>query len=354
MTNRPTLAPKMIRAAICLLITASLFTTGCIMRDVARNAVEYVGNIVPEGGDSYGKRVVVIPFSAGTRKVEPLARDLTAFLSGRLDKTNSYNRIAFEELAAKMNESAKGLSLTETMMTTARNMGINAIITGAVTDLSLRYRLKGLYGLRENTPFLILEAQVRLADPVTGVVFSEKTLFEEVEIEEFDAHNIRLGQEMDPKKVANLLAEIKPQALDWLEDELSDLNWGGVVLDVVGNQALITVGQDSGFSQGQRLAVIARGERLKAANGHDIYLPGEVVGHIQLKEIGKWESWAELIPQEPEEKLEKPEQKTAQAKEGAPKPQTAAKQVDLKEKPVMLPNGKVLPLVKPGQVVKDL
>ncbi len=371
MTKRSARARLITWPAICIIIFTSLLLNGCIVRDVFRNASDYVGDMVPEGGDGYGKRVVVVPFSSGTRKLTPLALDLTNYLTSNLDKDRNYSRISFDKLAAVMKQAADKVTLSEALMTAGRNMGINAIITGSVTDMALRYRLKGLYGLRENTPFVILEAQLRLADPVSGVVFSEKTLFEELEIEEMEAHNIRMGKDIDPKRVAKLLNEIKPEALDWLHSELGDLNWGGVILKVDGKRVLTTVGQDSGLKKGQQLAVLERGERLKSVTGQQIYLPGITLGYIKLLDIGKETSWAEMMPVNaedmPEVKLIKkgPGAKKNQADgkgknttlakpeppKATPAPQLEPPQKPLKQ-PVKLPDGRFLPMVEPGHIVK--
>ena len=149
---------------------------------------------------------------------------------------------------------------------------------------------------------------------------------------------------------------------------------------------LTTVGRDSGFKQGTEMAVIAQGERLRSVTGQEVYIPGVTVGVIKLEQIGETTSWASIIPQNPDDmpvvKFYKKNTDAAsdkgasQTEETAGTPtapgspqvppdqaQAAAPPADSTEpppvigpgpKPMQLPDGKVLPIIVPGQVVRPL
>jgi hypothetical protein len=317
---------QVLAAIGCLVFVSALFS-GCVLVDVAGEAVGMVGSSGPKGGDSFGKRVVVVPFDSGIKKLQPLAQDLGAHLSSRLAKDKEYLQLSFKEFSFQVEKASKKVGIKQALLAAGRRLGVNALLTGTITDMSVDYRFEGfMYGFRENTPFLFLEARVRLTDPVTGVVVSESTLKEEIEISDLDAENMRLGKDPDPKKVASLQDAIKSSAMSWFNDALSDVSWSGTVLDVRSGQALVTVGKDTGFSRGDTLQVLAVGETLKAGAGQTFYVPGDAIATLTLVEIGERNSWATI------QMMETGEEKKGDKKDNAKK-----------AKP---------PVVKPGLIVR--
>lgn len=257
------------------------------------------------------KRVSVAPFTSGPASLKDQAAALEKAITQHLTKQGGVVIADFAALQTEMEKQPRSVSNPEDRAIEAgRLMGLNALLAGNITDLSVQRMLKGIYGFRDNTPFLTLEVELRLVDVTTGTVVGQEAFKQQGKIDDGDAENIANGSAPDPKLVNKLLAEITQQTSTWVARHVSALPWGGVVLETEGKRVRVSVGRDTGLSTGSTLAVYALGETIKAGTGQQLSLPGPRVGRIKLTELGARSSWAEIIERAADKEV----------KEGQPKP----------------------------------
>ncbi|MBI5522624.1 MAG: hypothetical protein HY910_08360 [Desulfarculus sp.] len=276
-----------------------------------------VTNIIDSKDTGLRKRVAVAPFTSGVPSMKERATALQMAISQHLVKMGGVVVGDFTPVQEEMKKLPQAIAHPEDRaMEASRRLGVNALLAGNITDLSVQRALKGIYGMRENRPFLSLEVELRLVDVTTGIVIGQEAFKRQERVDDTVAEAIEGGAQPDDKLVNKLLAEITEETTAWVGKRVASLPWGGTVLEVEGNRVLVSVGRDTGLPPGSILTVYALGERIKAGTGQQLALPGPRVGRIKLGELGARFSWAEIVERASDEKKAKEakEAKEAEAK----------------------------------------
>ena len=339
-----------LRLLICLaLVSVLALASGCGFSTLASDTAKYVGETFSSKGDSLRKRMVALPFTSGVEGLKPKADEIYGQLVAKLGEMDNIHLVDPSRLTDAEAMVPKEITdPEERLVLAARKLGLNVVLRAQITDLSVTHRLTGIYGMRENTPFLNLELDMALVDVISGAFFDVGSIKSNLEIDEVKAQAVAMGAKPDPKKVDELVKELTEPSMEWVEEKLEDHKWSGLVLAVEGNRLLLTVARDTGLNQGDLLAVQALGEKIKSGSGRMVYLPGKLIGKVRLMELGQDTSWAEVVPPEVVEKPE-PEKLSDEKLEGEKMGDEA------KAKPEPEPKLEPEPVVyEPGQVVRPL
>jgi hypothetical protein len=237
--------------------------------------------------------VVVAPFTSTmpeyvNRSVE-LGRSVSNALEADAEVTiGDYQRLDEESRSV----ASPGDTTMARLFKAARQSGVNTMISGAIVDLSVRRRLKGVYGFRDNIPFLGLEAHLTIHDLANGTIVGESSFRSEMEVDEVLAQGIEQGNEPPKDKVDQLQVELRAEAVEWIQDTLPEQEWTGFIISVNGDRIIITGGSNNGFTQGSVVHVYTPGQPIKTGSGLTLYLLGAKVGALKVVEPKKSTSLA--------------------------------------------------------------
>lgn len=286
---RPQCPKARLLGPIALLVLIALLLSGCGM---TTKVVEYW-----EGQDSsLRKRVSVAPFSANQAVLKPQAQAMQKIIAKTLEQQGGLVLIDFANLDQEMEKlPQKSGSAEDLAYEAGRRMGLNTVLAGNLTDLAVVRQMKGIYGFRDNAPFLTLEGEFRLLDMTTSTILSQTSFRQQEVISDVEAEGISMNNATpDPKVVAKLVAEMTKEVQAWVQGKINTQPWGGTVLEVKGDKVLLTVGRDTGLPTGASLVIYAQGDRIKCGTGQEICLTGPPVAKVRLLELGARSSWAEV------------------------------------------------------------
>ena len=282
---------------LIIMALALLAASGC---GFTQTVQDYWHDLMDSQDTNLRKRVVVAPFLSRLPGLETRAKAVGLAVSQRLEKQGNIVLVEFKELRQSLARVRPDITDSEDrIVAAARLLGLNTVLSGALTNLSMQYDKTGIYGFRENQPFAVLEMELKLIDVATGVLLAETVVNSRSELTETDASNIRLGKPFPPKVVDKLQAELVPPSLRWVGQQVSAQAWVGFILEVDKRRVKVTVGRDTGLPVGAELVAYSQGQRIKSGSGRLLYLPGPPVGRLKLVELGARSSWAEpVIPKE--------------------------------------------------------
>ncbi|MFH1060854.1 MAG: hypothetical protein V1797_19505 [Pseudomonadota bacterium] len=311
---RPRTTPHL--AAGLLVLMTALLVTGCgFSSEVKSKVVDYW-----EGKDSgLRKRVSVAPFTSSLPDLKPQGIALQKAITKSLGNQGGVVVVDFSALEQESQKVPNSIQNPEDRAYEAgRLLGLNAVLAGNITDLSVQRQMKGIYGFRDNAPFLSLEVELRLLDMTSSTVLAQESFRRQAVISDVEAEGIGLsGAKPSPDLVNKMLAEVTKDAESWVASSIVTQPWGGTVLKVEGDKVLVTVGRDTGLPTGAVLVVYSLGERIRCGTGQEICLPGPMVGKIRLDELGARNSWATIVertkPPAPKDDKDKKDAKPAPA-----------------------------------------
>jgi|Deesub1362A_J573_1020465.scaffolds.fasta_scaffold05376_3 hypothetical protein len=275
--------------ALALVVILGLLAGGC-------GLTQGLGDYFSAQDTGLRKRLVVVPFTSGLAKLAPRARAWDQGSRRELAQEGGLVLVDYSRLAAAMQRVPARIKDREQRMVWAgRSLGLNAILRGQITDLSVRRRLTGIWGFRDNTPFLGLEVDLSLLDTASGTVIARQSHRAEVEISDVLAEGIRMGNPPPAKLVDKLVDKQVKHTRRWVVRAVASQRWAGFVLKVEGKRVLTTVGRDTGLPLGAMLTVYGWGERIRTGAGTTIHLPGGPVATLRLDKLGPRTAWATVV-----------------------------------------------------------
>jgi hypothetical protein len=287
---------------LIILALALAAASGC---GITQTVTDYWHDLMDSQDTNLRKRVVVAPFLSRLPGLEARARAVGIAISQRLEKQGGIVLVEFKELRqslAKVNPRIKDKE--DRIVAAAKTLGLNTVVSGAVTNLSVKYDKTGIYGFRENEPFGVMELDLKLIDVATGVLLGETVVDSREGLSETQASNIRLGKPFPPKVVDKLQAGLVEPALKWISQKVSAQAWVGFILQVDKRRVKVTVGRDTGLPLGSEVVAYAQGQRIRSGSGRILYLPGPPVGRLKLVKFEARTAWAKPVIPEEEEKKE--------------------------------------------------
>ena len=127
----------------CILLCLALMV-GCGMPEVVRDSYEYVTSLFDKGDSSLRKRLVVVPFHSGIKGLDVRAKALSKILVRNLSAQGNLNLVKLEPLQKEIDKIGASIrDPQERMLEAGRRLGINTILTGRITDLSVSLPFQG-------------------------------------------------------------------------------------------------------------------------------------------------------------------------------------------------------------------
>jgi len=244
-----------------------------------------------EGADTgVRKRVVVAPVdcSAGVQKW--VCNLLEAQLLKALRREGSLVTMGWAEVVGSRLKPTDPAAVSS-----LRQAGAVAVIQAVVSGIVLTQQLKGIYGFREMTPFVVLEVSLTLRDADNSSVLAHTLLRPEAQITEVQASAIRDGKAPPTKVVKALVAKAAVLARAWTARAMARVPWKGYVLKAQGSKVLISVGRDTGMGVGTELVAYTRGQGVRTGSGKIIHLPGKKTGRVRITKLMARSAWAEVV-----------------------------------------------------------
>lgn len=251
------------------------------------------------------KRVTIVPFSSQISKLQGPSARIGKAVQEDLAKHGGFIMVDYQTVLQEMNGLDPAIKDgRERLVTACRNLGISAMVTALLTDLSVNRELTGIYGFRDNDPFLVMELDLRLIDTSTGAVYDDKALRSKMEITDVQASNMQFGEKIPAEMEAKLQKDLHEPATKWVQSRISAMPWTGFVLGAQDGRVQVTVGRDTGFSMGDTIVAYAKGRKIRTGSGNVIHLLGRQAGVLKLAEFGPRNSWA--VPVVDEDDKQKP------------------------------------------------
>ncbi|MBW2083141.1 MAG: hypothetical protein JRI39_08640 [Deltaproteobacteria bacterium] len=242
------------------------------------------------------KRLMVTPLvdqaGLGQQVTDSLYQDLIRALSikARVIIVESHDATYTQQSQAGI---SYGIRPDESLLSKAREMGINAVLTGIISPIEKEERLRGIWPFRKAVSHYSLALVFNLVDPQNGTVILSNM--------ESGGTSIDLGEEEFTEKswiLEELKQEVLPKLLkksiEPLKEALESERWEGKIL-AVDHQIRINAGADVGVEPGYRFDVYGGSEVVRAKDGRQFLVSWQKVGSIRVTQVDKNTSVAEPI-----------------------------------------------------------
>jgi len=189
------------------------------------------------------------------------------------------------------------------LVTSGRQLGLNAVVAGALTGVSEDQEKHGMLWFKSVRPYVRVQIATAVYDSETGAKLFDDSFNHRVEVEEaetdlFEESEFKLS-ELDSKTLDMALTEafdeIASNMGEAICEALDDHPWRGFVTSVSDDKIIISSGKTAGLKPGDILEVYRTDDVYKGAQGQRFFIPGLKTGEVKITIVSPDKSVAEVV-----------------------------------------------------------
>jgi len=181
------------------------------------------------------------------------------------------------------------------LVKTGRNLGLNAIVTGALLSISSKQKEKGLLWFKDTHEYVKVQVAVAVYDTETGAMILDENFIHEVEVEEFDFEALGNNSEANAIIFKEAFEQVASSMSEAVCDAVKSQPWKGFLTAVNDNAIIISSGERVGLKQGDILEVYDISNVFQGAQGQLFFVPGLKTGEVKLTAVSADQAEAVVV-----------------------------------------------------------
>lgn len=186
---------------------------------------------------------------------------------------------------------------------TGRQLGLNALITGALINVSDDREKHGMLWFKSTRIYVRVQIEAAVYDSETGAKLFDDTFSHRIELEDLDVDFLEEYEfkiaELDSKTIDTILTEafdeISSEMGEAICEALEEHPWRGFVTSINDDKIVISAGKTAGLEPGDILEVYSTDDIYQGAQNQRFFIPGHKTGEIKIIIVDKNVSIAEVV-----------------------------------------------------------
>jgi len=178
---------------------------------------------------------------------------------------------------------------------TGRRLGLNAIVTGSLMDISANKETRGILWFKNTYNFIRFQIVVEVYDTETGAKIFDDSFDDEIQVDETDIDNLRTGNTNEIPALKDALLNAVIPIGEKICDAVNIQPWKGYVFSSVEDKIIISSGKRSGLIFGDKLEVYDNESIFEGKDGRKFFIPGLKIGEIKITALYPDRAEATLI-----------------------------------------------------------
>jgi len=168
---------------------------------------------------------------------------------------------------------------------TGRNLGLNAIVTGALISISSNQKKKGLLWFEDIHEYVQVQVAIAVYDTETGAKILDESFIHEVEVEALDFEELGQNSEANEIFLKEAFEKVASSISEAVCETVKFQPWRGFLTAVNDNEIIISSGERVGLKQGDILEVYDISNVFQGAQGQRFILPGLKTGEVEITAV---------------------------------------------------------------------
>jgi len=284
---------------ISLWLAALLLNNGCSVTSTVKDTTEKITKTTKKiareitfAGDGLKKVVAVVRFenkvSQSTRDFQnKFHEDLIEYLDSKCDDLIVVNS-GSEVQAGRLSQLPKlpsGKTDNYAVAVIGRQLGLNAIIAGSLSNLRSMDETEGILWMKETRYLIEVLIRTEVYDTQTATKLLDESFVHDVEIDEVEYQDIKKQKDYDLAQLNEAYAQILVDMGDRICEVVGLQNWHGYVTAIEGDKIFLSGGSRVGLKPGHKLEVFDGGRILEGIDGQRFISPGYKTAEIKIVEI---------------------------------------------------------------------
>lgn len=168
-----------------------------------------------------------------------------------------------------------------------RQLGLNAIVTGALVDVSGNLKKKGRLWFKSTYEYVQVQVAVAIYDMETGAKILDEKFNYEVEAGEADFDSPAPKKNIDEQTLNRAYEKIAPDIGAAVCNAVVKQPWKGFLASINDNKITISAGAWVGLKPGDLFEVYDTSNVFQNAQGQRFFMPGLKTGEVQITAVSQ-------------------------------------------------------------------
>ncbi len=168
---------------------------------------------------------------------------------------------------------------------TGRQLGYNAIVSGAIKDISKNKKEHGILWFKGTQSVVQVQVDVEVYDTETGAKLLDEAFTDEIEVEEFGQESDNATYKIDPFVINEAFEHITTDMGEKICEAILAEPWKGYIASITTEKVIISSGKRSGLEPGDEFEVYHNRGVVQGAEEHRFIIPGLKVGEIKITRV---------------------------------------------------------------------
>jgi len=284
------------RCAICLLIALLFISDGCttvsnIGTGISKKTKKVFQSIkAPKG--SLNKKIGFILFENNTSYKNNNLEGEFAKRLGESVKQKCASIILvmpedrdFPDILTALPRHPSGRIDNMVLSNMAKQLGLSAIVTGSLHDISEGAEEKGILWFKDIHNFISTKLIVEVFDSQSAAKLIDDVYVHESEIGETEYEMVK-GRKADGlPELEVALEKIAIEMGEAICGEISKQPWRAYIVEVNEKTATISSGSQVGVKPGERFDIYSAGEIIEGVAGQRFHKPGHIIGELKITDV---------------------------------------------------------------------
>lgn len=182
---------------------------------------------------------------------------------------------------------------------TGRNLGLNAIVTGALISISSNQKKKGLLWFEDTHEYVQVQVAIAVYNTETGAKILDENFIHEVEVEEFAFEELGQNSEANATIFKEAFEKVASSISESVCEAVKSQPWRGFLTAVNANEIIISSGERAGLKRGDILEVYDISNVFQGAQGQRFILPGLKTGEVEITAVSADKAEAVVVSGDP-------------------------------------------------------
>lgn len=279
-------------AAVLFLSLILSLTTGCsTYSSMERKTKRMVRDLRAPGSD-LKKRIAITLFEnktafADTQMQQSFLIDLTEKIMSScpdvlLEKPGDSG---YPDFLVKLPRKASGRIDNYDLAKSGRRFGLNAMVTGALNDVRIDKRKKGIWWFKDIHHYVQVQIVAEVYDTETGAKLLDESFMREIEIDESDLESTSANAEIKAYIKDDIFKHIAVDTGEKICNAVVLDPWTGYITSTVGDKIILSSGERVGIKPGDIFEVYNSTDTFQGVEGHRFFIPGLKTGEIKITAV---------------------------------------------------------------------
>jgi hypothetical protein len=166
-----------------------------------------------------------------------------------------------------------------------RQLGLNAIVTGALMTVTPDKRKQGVWWLKDTHYFVQVRIATEVYDTETGAKLLDESFVHEIEVDEMDLELIHSDRKMNASIVDEAFGTISDEMGEKICNAIVFQPWKGFIASIDSDKFLLNFGKNIGLKIGDLFEVFDSSSIFEGLEGQRFFKPGAKTGEIKITAV---------------------------------------------------------------------